>query len=319
MGSFRDRFNAWKQGRQVYKDGLRVSFDEGKDTEIQQTVEEPDLQAVLDYARGRKMDMLMSFDSGKDVAGDYNFNAIKQISPNAGLSYGSYYDKLTGDWMMDARRQGVPRFQNGKMTVDQFVTILSPRIYRGLVKRGIQNPGRVLNLMMRQLSHESNRGNSKNVRINNNYAGIGYNPNTKTYKHYDTVDDFVDDYLNLMTGRYIRALDARNESEYAQAIKKRGYFTAPLDEYVSGMRSAGDVIKVMNGYINDNPDIYLGDGPIDTETEPVVTVSNSIAATTPVSRPTYKPQKLPPEFAADRAGRWANMGTPPPLINISRP
>lgn len=112
--SFRDRFNAWKQGKTVYKNGLRISFDEGKDADPEQTVEQPDLSAALDYVRGVKRDVLLNFDEGKDVAGGHHFNAIKQISPNAGLSYGSYYDKLTGDWMIDARRQGLPRFGGGK-------------------------------------------------------------------------------------------------------------------------------------------------------------------------------------------------------------
>lgn len=112
--SFRDRFNAWKQGKTVYKNGLRISFDEGKDANPEQPVEQPDLSAALDYVRGVKRDVLLNFDEGKDVAGGHHFNAIKQISPNAGLSYGSYYDKLTGDWMIDARRQGLPRFRGGK-------------------------------------------------------------------------------------------------------------------------------------------------------------------------------------------------------------
>jgi hypothetical protein len=75
--SFRDRFNAWKQGKTVYKNGLRISFDEGKDADPEQTVEQPDLSAALDYVRGVKRDVLLNFDEGKDVAGGHHFNAIK--------------------------------------------------------------------------------------------------------------------------------------------------------------------------------------------------------------------------------------------------
>jgi hypothetical protein len=75
--SFRDRFNAWKQGKTVYKNGLRISFDEGKDVDPEQTVEQPDLSAALDYVRGVKRDVLLNFDEGKDVAGGHHFNAIK--------------------------------------------------------------------------------------------------------------------------------------------------------------------------------------------------------------------------------------------------
>lgn len=298
MSTFKERFNAWKEGKSVYKNGLRIAFDEGKDEvqkPIEQDVQEPDLYAALDYARDRKRDVFAMLDKGKDVAGGYHFNAIRQISPNAGLSYGTYYDKLTGDWRMDANRQALPEFRGGKMTTDEFVQTLGPRVYRGLVERGVQHPMRVLKFMMKQLAHESNRGNSRNVRVNNNYAGIGWNPKTKTYTHYDTVDDFVNGYLDLMTGRYAAALNSMSDSDYAAAIRNKGYFTAPLNEYVGGMRAAGDVVTATAAHMENNPNLYFTNAPLEQETPeydvsyqqpevPVVTAANRFAGIAPTPR-----------------------------------
>ena len=95
----------------------RPLYDEGKDVEVPvQEVEDPNITAAIKYAMNLKIDNALQsgFDSGKDnVAGNYNFNAIPQISPNAGLSYDNYYDKITGDLFMDIN-QKVPTYKKGK-------------------------------------------------------------------------------------------------------------------------------------------------------------------------------------------------------------
>lgn len=98
--SFKERFQRWKNGMKVY--------DAGKPIEDTEEEQDPSLRAALEYALSLKID---EYNNGKDdVAGGYDFNAIKQISQNAPLSYGSYYD-LTGDYKMDNR---LPKYKGGK-------------------------------------------------------------------------------------------------------------------------------------------------------------------------------------------------------------
>lgn len=94
----------------------RPLYDDGKDEE--EVKEDQDTRAALQYAISLKLDdfkrdHLNLFDNGKDVAGDHHFNAIKQISPDAGLSYAGYYDNPTGDLVVDAAGHEVPRFKRG--------------------------------------------------------------------------------------------------------------------------------------------------------------------------------------------------------------
>lgn len=101
---FRERFKQYKAGKLPYKAGLPL-YDGGRESEEQK--EDPSLRAALEYALALKLD---EFDKGKDVAGEYEFDAIQKVSPDAGLSYGSYYD-LTGDSGMDNK---LAKYDKGK-------------------------------------------------------------------------------------------------------------------------------------------------------------------------------------------------------------
>ena len=124
---FRERFNRWKNGEKVYEAGLPV------DTQAEQ--EDPSLRAALEYALSLKLD---EYNSGKDnIAGGYSFNAIKQVSPDAPLSYGSYYD-LTGDYIMDNK---LPKYAGGKNVYNSVDDIITK--YEGFVDTVYQNKGDV--------------------------------------------------------------------------------------------------------------------------------------------------------------------------------
>lgn len=103
--AFRQRYENWKNGLKVYDAGKVI---EKPNSPEEKQHEDAALRAALEYALAVKLD---KFDSGKDaVAGGYNFNAIKQVSDEAPLSYGSYYD-LTGDVTFDGR---LHKYNDGK-------------------------------------------------------------------------------------------------------------------------------------------------------------------------------------------------------------
>lgn len=124
--AFKERFNRWKQGLPVYKAGKVICYDEGKDEEDSYSVEDANEQASLQYLSSLVLDnrfssFLNRYDEGKDVAGSHNFNAIPQISQNAGVSYQNMYDTLTGDLFIDSRQQQVPMFKKGSDRYEAFV------------------------------------------------------------------------------------------------------------------------------------------------------------------------------------------------------
>lgn len=298
----------WKEGKPVYRNGKIIQYEDGKDVEnpTYEEVEEPDTNAVLDYVRSVRRDRMMLFKDGKDVAGGYNFNAIKQISPNAGLSYGSYYDKLTGDWFLDARRQGVPRFQSGKDSA-AYVRRIAPVVYKELVRRGVSNPRQKTMMLVRQFVHETGGGTSRNLRVNNNHSGYGYNPKTKTYARFKNDEDFVTADVSLLMKRYPEAFNSNNVVDFASNLRKNGYFTDTLQNYVNGLKNAAYADKIIDEHMISNPDLY------DINAQSDLTSSIDNVTTLP-----YREQMdIPTEFAADRAGRWANVATPPPLIKIT--
>lgn len=131
---FLERFNRWKNGapiQELYKAGRPVTFDDGKDVN-KETKEDPALRAALEYALALKLD---KYDEGKDVAGNYNFNAIQKVAQNAPLSYGSYYD-LTGDVNMDNR---LPKYKKGKESYKDATDLITH--YEGFKDTVYKNPG----------------------------------------------------------------------------------------------------------------------------------------------------------------------------------
>jgi uncharacterized FlgJ-related protein len=60
--------------------------------------------------------------------------------------------------------------------------------------------------MMRQLAWESDYGRSKVAREQHNYGGYGWNG--RTYTTFKSDEDFIKAYVDLMTSRYINAVNA---------------------------------------------------------------------------------------------------------------
>lgn len=332
MSTFKDRFKAWKEGKSVYKDGLRISFDEGKDEQpqvVEQPVPEPDLYAALDYVRDRKRDVLMQFDSGKDVAGGYHFNAIKQISPNAGLSYGSYYDKLTGDWMMDARRQGLPRFRGGK---NSGFPKPSPKKLKRMnyIIQQFRNAGMtdfdIAGIMGNGDVESARTFDPAIISPSGNYSGVWQNNRRLRAAIIKKYGDFS---LESQV-KYIVDWATSGKSEYEllgdetlnhnRTGFKLGTYKNPIDAMVafkddyerSGQQNIKErtiAAKQLYDWIRQNsPGNVVID---DSNTEQVAAPAQRVVSVTP--QPTTAPS-TPPPTAPQHAGLWDNLKTPRPLL-----
>ena len=322
--SFRDRFNAWKQGKDVYKNGLRIPFDEGKDVqeEVEQPVAEPDVTAALDYMRAVKRDRLMMFDSGKDVAGSYHFNAIKQISPNAGLSYGSYYDKLTGDYIMDTRRQGLPRFQKGKNTMFR----PTPRQLRtiSVIVQGLQKAGFTDYDIAGILANGKVESSFDPAAVNkSDHRGVWQN---ETARHKGVSRVYGDHSLNSQLkylidweaagGQPTELLDS-TLAAHGPVVFKKGTYKSARDAAIAFERayerSGGQLMGARLDQVDAIYNWLRGYSPGSIEVKDVV---EDVQTPTQVQSPVYTSPELPLQFAADRAGRWANQTRPRPLIKV---
>lgn len=138
---------------------------------------------------------------------------------------------------------------------EAFVAQLGPSLYRKLSERGVENIDSVYDNMMRQLAYESNYGRSRVARNQHNYGGYGWNG--KTYTTFKNDDEFVDHYLNIMTGRHKGALKARTPREYAKALKKSFYYEDSLDNYARNLSGMKSVSKAAAAHRQANKDMYV--------------------------------------------------------------
>ena len=99
-----------------------------------------------------------------------------------------------------------------------------------------------------QLFHESGGFTSQLAKENFNLAGLTQTtPNGEGnkqpdggnyYKQYSSVKEFADDYIKFIKQNDPSAMGAQTPAQYATELKNNGYFTADLQEYISGVESA---------------------------------------------------------------------------------
>ena len=104
-------------------------------------------------------------------------------------------------------------------------------------------------LIFEQWQHETGGFTNRGATQLNNFAGIRQGLN---YRSFDSADDFADFYVNLLRSKRYTSqgiLAAKNEDDFAGALKRGGYFEAPLNEYVNGMKGWGrqDSLSAGNG------------------------------------------------------------------------
>ena len=99
-----------------------------------------------------------------------------------------------------------------------------------------------------QLYHESGGGNSQLARENLNFAGLTQvEPNGEEnkqpdggnyYRVFKNADEFAEAYAHDFLNRYEGVKDAQTVEEYATILRNNGYFTAPLESYIAGLKGA---------------------------------------------------------------------------------
>ena len=197
----------------------------------------------------------------------------------------------------------IPRQSNH---VTRFVGRLGPSLYRKLNQRNIQNVDVIYDYMMRQLAHESDYGRSKVAVNQHNYGGYGWNG--ETYTTFNSDDEFLDSYLDIMQGRHKDALGAQNITQYAKSLKDTNYFEAPLEEYVGSLNGMKSLGRVLASHRVDNPDLYTVN-QVPQESELVQQLRAS--QWNPPIKPEYKNGKLPGYFMG------FNPNTVRPLVKIA--
>ena len=123
-------------------------------------------------------------------------------------------------------------YKTGKDSVQGFVSTFRPMLYNTLQKRGYNTNS--MDNMLTQLAWESNYGKSNNAKNNYNYGGIKSGNN---YAKYNSPEDFVEHYVDLIHDRYPNAFNSTDLNSYAKALKDNGYYEDSLTHYSSNLNN----------------------------------------------------------------------------------
>lgn len=150
----------------------------------------------------------------------------------------------------------LPAYTDGKNNIfDTFVGQLGPSVYRALSKKGnVKDKKKAWDYMMRHLAYESDYGRSKVAKAQHNYGGYGWNG--KTYTTFKDDDAFVNAYVDLMTSRYIDAVNSPNIYEYGRIIKKKGYHQTPEKIYTGNLANMNSLSQAMQRHLFANRELY---------------------------------------------------------------
>lgn len=97
------------------------------------------------------------------------------------------------------------------------------------------------NLIFEQWQHETGAFTNPGSRYRNNLGGIR-KPGSLEYRTFDSLEDYGKFYTGLMRNKRYTSqgiLQAKNEEEWAGALKRGGYYEGPYDEYAAGMKRFG--------------------------------------------------------------------------------
>lgn len=172
-----------------------------------------------------------------------------------------------------------------------FADKLGPLVYEGLRKRGYTSRAAYDNVMS-QLGHESTYGTSSVAKNNHNYGGYGFNG--KGYSVFKNDQQFVDAYLDTMANRYKQALQSSDVRDFAKALKQKGYYQAPLEDYTRvlvGMKSLRKAAAKHYGQAPTSRQSVLLNPPVSTEQvlEQPIQLPVNQAVKTNMSRPFDQP------------------------------
>lgn len=129
-----------------------------------------------------------------------------------------------------------------------YVEFMYPYLYEALSENGI-DPDKWTPVLVAHTAHESGWGNEWS-RKNNNFAGIkgkgsgnvktkewdskrGYYSISTSFKRFNSVEEFADEYVKKLKNRF-KAFEG-SPSQFASNLRKRGYYTAKLEDYQNAM------------------------------------------------------------------------------------
>lgn len=146
----------------------------------------------------------------------------------------------------------IPQYQHGKNTMNSFITDIGPLVYQGLKSRGVKNPN-AYDYMMRQLAMESGYGGTR-YRNSHNYGGV---MSKGKLKQFESDQQFVDYYLNLMNNKYRDAVSAKDLRQYAEQLSKQGYYNGPtVQQYYDKLNGLKTYGRLLQNDLNKNRSIY---------------------------------------------------------------
>lgn len=187
----------------------------------------------------------------------------------------------------------LPKYQtgkNGKNTMNSFITDIGPLVYQGLKSRGVKNPN-AYDYMMRQLAMESGYGGTR-YRNSHNYGGV---MSKGKLKQFESDQQFVDYYLNLMNNKYRDAVSAKDLRQYAEQLGKQGYYNGPTTQQyynkLNGLKTYG---RLLQSDLNKNRSIYEQNSGIQVnpQTNQAQFIQPIPVEQQPVQIPLIKPQDL---------------------------
>lgn len=181
--------------------------------------------------------------------------------------------------------------KNGKNTMSSFITDIGPLVYQGLKSRDVQNIDNAYNYMMRQLAMESGYGGSK-YRNSHNYGGV---MSKGKLKQFESDQQFIDYYLNLMNSKYRDAVSAKDLRQYAEQLGKYGYYNGPtVQQYYDKLNSLKTYGRLLQNDFDKNRSIYEQNSGIqpNPETNKPEFVQPILKEQQPIEVPYLDPQKL---------------------------
>lgn len=188
----------------------------------------------------------------------------------------------------------LPKYQtgkNGKNPMNSFITDIGPLVYQGLKSRDVQNIGNAYNYMMRQLAMESGYGGTK-YRNSHNYGGV---MSKGKLKQFESDQQFVDYYLNLMNSKYRDAVSAKDLRQYAEQLGKQGYYNGPtVQQYYNKLNGLKTYGRLLQNDFDKNRSVYEQNSGIQVnpQTNQAQFVQPIPIEQQPIQIPLIKPQDL---------------------------
>lgn len=187
----------------------------------------------------------------------------------------------------------LPKYQtgkNGKNTMNSFITDIGPLVYQGLKSRGVKNPN-AYDYMMRQLAMESGYGGTR-YRNSHNYGGV---MSKGKLKQFESDQQFVDYYLNLMNNKYRDAVSAKDLRQYAEQLGKQGYYNGPtVQQYYNKLNGLKTYGRLLQNDFDKNRSVYEQNSGIQVnpQTNQAQFVQPIPIEQQPIQIPLIKPQDL---------------------------